>query len=318
MSNYQVRQPLLAEYKAIRKRDVLTLVTSTKEPAEHFAAQIAVDLLPVFYSLLKNPAEHKAIDLILYSAGGQIDAPWAIVNLIREFYNEFNVLAPSKAHSAATLIALGADTIEMSPLGMLSPVDPQLTVKKPDPVGTVRVGVEDIYGYYSLLNDTLSLDATGKTEGLKLLAERVGAEILGQVSRIRNEIRIIATNLLSLHMSDQNKIEGIVSSLVEKLHSHQYMIGRKEAKKIGLPIVFLDGKVGEIVTNILDSYISEVRMNEPGLQVNFGPGENKKVVDLHRAFVETDLRSFAYRTQYTIFKDGNMEKRVNAWEEAKP
>lgn len=315
MSDYQVRKLLLSKYKEIRKRDVITLVTSTKDPSEHFSAQIAVDLLPILYSLLKQPIEHKALDLIIYSAGGQIDAPWAIVNLIREFYSEFNVIVPSKAHSAATLIALGADNIEMSPLGMLSPVDPQLTVKRPDPIGNIRVGVEDIYGYYSLLNETLGLSPDGKTEALKLLADRVGAEILGQVSRIRNEIRIIATNLLSLHMSDQTKIEQLVSSLVEKLHSHNYMIGRKEAKRIGLPITFMDGEVCDLVLSILDSYIKETKMNEPGIQFNIPPGENKQVIDLNRAFVENEQTSFAYRTQYTLYKDGKMEKRINAWEE---
>jgi hypothetical protein len=31
--------------------------------------------------------------------------------MIREFCDEFNVLIPYKAHSAATLLSLGADTI---------------------------------------------------------------------------------------------------------------------------------------------------------------------------------------------------------------
>ncbi|MFH0847379.1 MAG: hypothetical protein V1894_04925 [Chloroflexota bacterium] len=315
MSNYEHRKGLFQQLKDKRRRDILALVTSTKQPEEHFAAQIALDLLPLFYSLLKNNGQIKELDLLVYSSGGQIDAPWALVNLIREFYDNLCVIVPSRAHSAATLIAIGADSIEMSPMGTLSPIDPQLMIKPAEPGVPVRTGIEDIYGYYQLIEEKLKLDSTGKTEALKLLANRIGPEILGQTSRIRNEIRIIATNLLSLHMNDPQKIETIVSGLIEKLHSHQYMIGRKEASKFGLPVKNLDAETEEIVSKILISYISEAEMDEPGLEINFAPSETKKTININRAFVENEKRSFVFRTQYTIYTDGKLEKRVNKWME---
>jgi len=317
MSDYSQRKQLLKEFKEKRGRDIITLVTSTKQPEEHFAAQIAVDVLPIFYSLLKGGENNKDknVDLFIYSAGGQIDAPWAIVNLLKEYYDNICVVVPYRAHSAATLISLGADTILMGPLGTLSPIDPQLRVKQNEPLLNIRTGIEDIYGYYALIKDTLELDAAGKTEALKLLANRIGPEILGQSSRIRNEIRVVATNLLKLHMKDEQKIENIVSDLVEKLHSHQYMINRREAEQFGLPVKKLEGELEKIANDILNSYIDEARMNELGLEVIFGPGETKKVIDMNRAFIESDCKSIAYRTQYTIHKDGKLEKRINMWKE---
>ncbi len=180
----------------------------------------------------------------------------------------------------------------------------------------VSTGIEDIYGYYLLIQDTLKLDAVGKTEALKLLANRISPEILGQASRIRNEIRIIATNLLKLHIKDEEKIESIVTSLVEKLQSHQYMINRREAKQIGLPVTFLDSEAERISSAILNSYIDEVKMNEPGVAITFGPGENTRSIEMNRAFVETKDRSFVFRTQYIFYKDGKLEKKINKWMEA--
>ena len=316
MSNYKQRQKLISKFIAHRKREVITLVTSTKQPEEHFAAQIAMDLLPIFYELLKEKKGGAEFDLLIYSAGGQVDAPWPIVNLIREYYTDFHVIVPWRAHSAATLIALGANRIDMGPLGSLSPIDPQLHIKSSEKKEAVTAGIEDIYGYYLLIKEKLELDTQGRTEALKLLAGRIGPEILGQASRIRNEIRIIATNLLSLHTTDDAKINAIVDSLVEKLHSHQYMINRREAQKIGLPVDLLDEESETLAFKILKSYIDEAQMDEPGVAINFGPSENSKTLDMNRAFVENENRSFVFRTKYTFYKDGKLEKRVNKWMEA--
>ena len=319
MDNYTKRKKLLEKFQVKRKRDLITLVTSTKQPEEHFGTQIAMDVLPILYSLMKGKKqEQKKIDLFLYSSGGQIDAPWAIVSLIREYYDNLSVIVPSRAHSAGTLIVLGADSIEMSPMGTLSPIDPQLTIKQPDKSPSIQAGIEDIYGYYLLIKDTLELDAAGKTEALKLLANRIGPEILGQASRIRNEIKIIATNLLKLHMKDEQKIETIVSNLIDGLQSHQYMISRKEARTtLGLPVNYLNGELEDLAWTILDSYVSEAKMDEPGLSPVFKAGETKSTTEINRAFVENSIRSFVFKTQYTAYKDGKIEKRINKWIEAK-
>lgn len=317
MSNYEYRKNQFNLFKEKRGRDLLTLITSTKQPEEHFAAQIAVDTLPIIYSLINGSETNKdkTIDLIIYSAGGVIDAPWAIVNLIREYYENLCIVVPNRAHSAATLIALGADKILMGPLGTLSPIDPQLNIKQTEPSLNIRTGIEDIYGYYILLKETLDLDSAGKTEALKLLANRIGPEILGQASRIRKEIRIVATNLLGLHMKDAQKIENIVSGLVEKLHSHKYMINRREALKFGLPVENLDGELEEIANNIVNSYVSESKMDEPGFDIVFSAGETKRTIDMNRAYIENECKGIAYKTQYIFHKDGKLEKRTNKWME---
>ena len=49
------------------------------------------------------------------------------MNLIRQFTKNLEVIVPAKAHSAGTLICLGADTIMMTRQATLGPTDPSLT-----------------------------------------------------------------------------------------------------------------------------------------------------------------------------------------------
>ena len=318
MSTFEDRQKLFDQLTAHRKRKLVTLITSTKKPEPLFATQIAQDILPIFYEILRQGIGGRELDLLIYSSGGQIDTPWPLINLVREYCDNLRVIVPWRAHSAATLVCLGANAIEMSPLASLSPIDPQFQLTLGDKKEVVGAGVEDIYGYYMLVQEKLNLDSQGRAEALKVLANRISPEILGKMSRTRREIRIIANNLLSLHLTGEDIIEKIVSSLVEELPSHQYMINRNEAKALGLPVVYMDTETELISFNILDSYRDEAKMDEPGISVSFDSGETTKVIEMSRAFVETRDRSFAFRSQYIFRPDGKVERKGDQWKEEMP
>lgn len=76
------------------------------------------------YEILSDMGHQEAIDLVLYTRGGDTEAPHRLVSLIREYCDTLNVLIPYRCHSAGTLVAMGADEIVMTPLGALSPIDP--------------------------------------------------------------------------------------------------------------------------------------------------------------------------------------------------
>src|SRR3546814_9324606 len=46
--------------------------------------------------------------------GGNTAAAWRLVNLLRTFCNELEIIVPAKAMSAGTLMCLGADKIVMT------------------------------------------------------------------------------------------------------------------------------------------------------------------------------------------------------------
>lgn len=102
------------------------------------------------------------IDLMLYTRGGDMVTPIRIVKIIRSFCKKFSILIPYKVHSAATLIALGADEIVMTKLAELTPVDP--TTGHPfnprDPVDQkkpIPISVEDITSYFLLAKDKVKI-----------------------------------------------------------------------------------------------------------------------------------------------------------------
>lgn len=318
MSSFKDRHEFFDQLISHRKRKLITLITSTKKPEPLFATQIAQDILPIFYEILKQGAEGRELDLLIYSSGGQIDTPWPLINLVREYCDDLRVIVPWRAHSAATLVCLGANAIEMGPLASLSPIDPQFQLTLGEKKEVVGAGVEDIYGYYMLIQEKLELDAQGRAEALKVLANRITPEVLGKISRTRREIRIIAKNLLGLHLTDEDVMEKIVSNLVEVLPSHQYMINRKEALSLGLPVVSTDPETELTSFKILDSYRDEAKMDEPGASVSFGSGETIKVIEMSRAFIETRGRSFAFRSQYTFRPDGKVERKGDQWKEVTP
>lgn len=72
-----------------------------------------------------EPAD-TTIHLVLDSGGGSLDSAFRSVRFLRRFAKRIRVYVPRRAKSAATLIALGADEIVMSPFAELGPLDTQI------------------------------------------------------------------------------------------------------------------------------------------------------------------------------------------------
>src|SRR3989442_3059553 len=117
------RVQLIQQLAGVRGRPTLAFVLGDRQ---NLNTQIAPDQISLTSTLLEELGHVPALDLFLYSTGGITMAPFAFVNLVREYADQFSVIVPFKALSAATLICLGADEIVMTPLASLSPVDPSV------------------------------------------------------------------------------------------------------------------------------------------------------------------------------------------------
>ena len=94
---------LYKEIENQRKSKLIVYVTSDRKGLE---TQIASDVIPIFTEHLDKIGDTKKISLYLYTRGGETLAAWSLVNLIRNFCNEFEVIIPFNCHSAGTLICL--------------------------------------------------------------------------------------------------------------------------------------------------------------------------------------------------------------------
>jgi len=99
----------ICEIEENRGSKVIVYFTGDRPLASAMITEDAVRHLYDHLLSLKFEREKKRrIDLFLYSRGGDVSVPWRIVSMIREFCEEFNVLIPYKAHSAATLLITGS------------------------------------------------------------------------------------------------------------------------------------------------------------------------------------------------------------------
>jgi len=233
------RQTLISEIEKIRGSKVITYITSTRPPL-----RIAIDVPDIreIYDHLLKIGHSDKIDLFIYSLGSAGNVPWALSNTVREFTDNFSVLVPSLAFSAATAIALGADSIIMGKKGTLGPVDPSVAnAFNPVRGGQVRqISTEDIGGYISLLREKADLkNERNFAVALSNLCTTVEPLALGNAYRHYLKSRDDARKLLELHMDpneDGETIDGIVETLIEKLYYHGHYISRREARDIGLNV----------------------------------------------------------------------------------
>ena len=213
--------------------------------------QIAEDAVRPLYDHLVNldfAGKTKKIDLYIYSRGGDVSVPWRIASMVREFCDEFNILIPYKAHSAATLLSLGADNIIMGRKAELGPIDPTL-VRGTAAEGAFppqEISVEDVNAFLSFIKTRANInDQTALAQLVGVLVEQISPLTLGRVDRQDSHIRLVARKLLTSHnrKMEEEKLQSIIETLTEKIYSHGHAIGRKEAKDIGLPLEPADGNI---------------------------------------------------------------------------
>lgn len=250
---------------------MISYITSTRRG---FEVRMAMDCIRLFFNHLSKIEDPKktTIDLFIHSNGGDGTVPWRLVNLIRESCRSFNVLVPNRAFSAATLTALGADSILMHPMGVLGPTDPVVgnPFNPKDPVTKNRLGisVEDVAAYIELLKDDVGIRHEDElVQAFNLLAEKVHPLALGNVKRSRSQSRQLASKLLKLHMDpkkDEHKIEEIVERLTSKSFYHGHPINRKEAlEETGLNIKIPPKDVEELLWRLYLEYEKEMLLDKP-------------------------------------------------------
>ena len=307
---------LIQQIEANRGSKVITYLTSDRKGPVN--ARIAMDIIPVISQQLHQIGKTEEIDLFLYSTGGDTMVPWRLVSMIREYCNKFSVLVPYKAHSAATMIALGADEIVMTDLSELSPIDPSTAnVFNPqdpkNPQARIPISVEDVMAYFDLANKIGIREEKELTEIFKKFIDanpQIHPLALGNVNRVYNLIRILATRLLKSHkepLSDA-EVQKIVNFLTEKLYSHQYLIGRKEAKEeLGIKtITYADGNLSELMIKLFGEYRKEMESDKiwnPEIEIGENQVLNKKSYKI--AFIESTQKQNYF--ELTIeFKKGQI------------
>ena len=262
---YKDRIVLYERIEKLFDTKLLVYVTSDRRGME---AQIAQDVIDFFIDHLDAIGPVPKISLYLYTRGGDTAAAWNIVNLIKMFGDNFEVIIPHKAHSAGTLISIGANSIIMTKQATLGPIDPSLNTQLnpilPNSNLTYPVSVEAVKGYFSLIKDELKIQNDVALANIFMqLSEKVHPLVLGQVHRTRAQIKMLAQKLLSSHINKSVNVNSIIKFLCSDSGSHDYTINRREAvNSLGLHVINPDDNQYKLIRDIYNDINAEMKFND--------------------------------------------------------
>ena len=260
------RHSLYKQLEEERNSKLIVYVTGTRPGLE---TQIANDVLPKFSEHLDKIGDSKKISLYLYTNGGSTLTAWSLVNLIRSFCDELEVIIPANCFSSGTLICLGADNIVMTKQAMLGPIDPSINGPLnpmipgvSDINAKVPVSVEHVNAYIDMAKKDFGItDQRCMTDILLHLSEKIHPLTLGQVYKSKSQIQMLARNLMKWQRYESEKEDTIIKFLCSESGSHDYSIRRKEAaENLGLPIEKPSMSLYRIIKDIFDDISKELEL----------------------------------------------------------
>lgn len=278
---------------------LISYVTGDRAP---FATRIAGDIVPLLSNLLEKIGKIKRISLFLYTSGGDMLAPIRIVKLIRNHCEDFEILIPYKAHSAGTLIAMGANRIVMGKLGELTPVDPTtghpFNPQNPvNPQQRLEISVEDLNSYFLFAKEKAGVK-DDQMEGIyKLLIEKLHPLSIGNAYRAYRMTKLLTERLLWLHMNkktDEEKIKRIVKEITGDITIHAYPIDRDEAIDLGLKIEKAEDTLDKNMRQLYEEYANTMKLGQPFHPNELLAGKDMAEISRNGAYIETSDTSYQF------------------------
>jgi hypothetical protein len=223
-----------------------------------------------------SPAD-KTIHLVLDSGGGSLDSAFRTARFLRRFAQRLRVYVPRRAKSAATLIAVSADEIVMSPFAELGPLDTQIR----DPRNPTKdISALDCYQSVDYVREfglqtvpaalsTLLLETQARIPLSELITTSTNFA-LGGVSPMLSTVKALdfggwgrtlkigetyARALLrDLGTEDADRTaQRIAKKLVYAYPHHPYPIDIKEASSLGLQTAMMGEEEYEAAMNVIDA-----------------------------------------------------------------
>ena len=211
----------------------------------------------VLSDILKYINKCDKIYFFIKSSGGSGQASLRIVHLLRQSFKNVIALLPLEAASAATMLCLGADEIQMGPLAYITAVDTSLQHE----LSPVNKNNTMVYVSQDELSRVIKLwrEQAGENNNnpYEHIYKYIHPLVLGAVDRASSLSVKLCKDILSYHMKDQKLIDSISNSLNSEYPSHSYPITIKEAKKLGLNVKDMDNKLNDSLMS-LNEYYSEM------------------------------------------------------------
>jgi hypothetical protein len=277
---FQKRQKLIAEIEAAltTRYGCANRVVAYVLRFGHARATMHTADIPHLETVLNSVTGAEQINLLLHSPGGDGTIVEKMVEMCRSHLSGQNrklrVIVPNIAKSAATVLALGADTILMGYCSELGPIDPQVAIAVSGMIQWVSA-----FAFVEARDKLMDqvAQALKKQEPTVGFLQQLAGLNIPFTDEMENQIgfaKKTAITLLDKYMlkptfPEATKRSKKANDIAEKLLSkqlfpvHGQYIDAATAQKLGLEIEVLD-KNDALWTQLWDYYIRcEVQMNIP-------------------------------------------------------
>ena len=207
------------------------------------------------YEVFKHIGASEDISVFIKSNGGDVEAALRLVNLMREYNTRVHAYVPLESASAATMIALGADEIQMGPLAHLTAIDSSL-VHDMSPIDErnnrrVSVSQDELARIVSLWNaNAREHHGNPYTD----IFQYIHPLVVGAIDRSSSLSIKICKEILSFHIQDEAECERISKLLNSDYPSHSYPITIREARRVGLQVCTMDARVNDLLLELSQLY----------------------------------------------------------------
>ena len=205
-----------------------------------FWGPITANVITPFADAINDVHHDCPLDVMLTSYGGDGEAALRLATMCHAEREDFRVVVPDTAASAATLLALAAERIVMSSTSALGPIDPQIAL----PTRKRYVPAKDIV---SIVEDIVEPRVKENPHFLELYAyfmADVDAVIYQTARSAIERTKEFVPEMLALRQKPlpPEAVEKIVDSLHNQPPMHSATIGYTKAEELGLPIEYLDSR----------------------------------------------------------------------------
>lgn len=317
---------LIQKIEKARNSKVITYVTGDRQP---FVTRVADDIIPIFARHLEKMGRQKTISLFLYTRGGDMITPIRLIKLVRSYAEQIEMIIPYRAHSAGTLISIGADRIVMGRLGELSPVDPStghpFNPENPaNPTQKMEISVEDLNSYFLLAKEKAGVKDEQMVNVFEDLTAKIHPLSLGNAYRATRMAKQITEKLLFMHFNpqdDKGKIDKIVKEITGDICIHGYPITRDEVASLGLNVIEPDTELEKVMWDLFESYAEKMELKKKFDPVAILGGQEMASFKYYGAFIESSnlTDGFIFNGKIRrVIKDNKANIDVNvessAWE----
>ncbi len=218
-----------------RQQQIRDYEDSTGRRLMVFMGGIFSHVIAPFADAVHDLGHNEPLDLIVASLGGDGETAFRLATMCREGRDDFRVVVPDRAMSAATLLAMSAESILMSDSSALGPIDPQLQLPSREEFVPAKDIIEIV--------ENLQSEAKKKPEAVMWFANMLGdidAIIYQRAKASLDRAKELAPDMLSMRRGSLRKRK---SDIVKALHGapvHAAVIGHQKAHKIGLPVEYVE------------------------------------------------------------------------------